>query len=129
MEEAVGTARRILSSVEEPMMLPDGYEIVASVCLGVALTKPGQSADDILRDADVAMYKASKGRGGTYQVFDKAADGQPVVGAHRHGIGSAQGHRAGRAGGPLPASGVDRRADASWVPKRWCGGAIPARAW
>jgi len=74
VEEAVGTARRILACVEEPLVLPDGYEIVASVSLGVALTKPGQSADDILRDADVAMYKA-KGRGGTYQVFDKAQMG------------------------------------------------------
>lgn len=73
-EDAVNTARRICAAVEEPLVLSDGYEIVASVSVGVALTEPGQTADDILRDADVAMYKA-KGRGGTYQLFDRVAMG------------------------------------------------------
>ena len=69
-DEAVTVARRICAAVEEPLVLPDGYEIVASLSVGIALTEPGQSADDALHNADVAMYRA-KGRGGTYQVFDK----------------------------------------------------------
>lgn len=74
LDEAITVARRICSAVEMPVVLSDGYEIVASVSIGVALTEPGHSADDVLRDADVAMYRA-KGRGGTYQVFDKAVMG------------------------------------------------------
>ena len=74
VEEAVAVARRICTAVEEPLVLRDGFEIVASLSVGIALTEAGQTADDALHDADVAMYKA-KGRGGTYQVFDKAVMG------------------------------------------------------
>src|SRR6266481_6576563 len=58
------------------MVLPDGYELVAGVSVGVALTKPDRTADDVLRNADVAMYEAkAKGGGGIYKVFDKASMG------------------------------------------------------
>jgi EAL domain-containing protein (putative c-di-GMP-specific phosphodiesterase class I) len=57
------------------MVLPDGYELVASVSLGIALTEPGKSADDVLRDADVAMYDAKTKGGGAYKVFDQTAMG------------------------------------------------------
>jgi diguanylate cyclase (GGDEF)-like protein/PAS domain S-box-containing protein len=69
-EEAEAVARRLCAAVEEPLVLKDGYEIVAGISAGVALTEAGQTADDVLHNADVAMYRA-KGRGGTYQVFDR----------------------------------------------------------
>jgi diguanylate cyclase (GGDEF)-like protein/PAS domain S-box-containing protein len=73
---AVAAARRICAAAEEPMVLSDGYELVASVSVGIALTGPGKTADDVLRDADVAMYDAkAKGGGGIYKVFDKASMG------------------------------------------------------
>ena len=76
IEEAVAAARRICTAVERPLELPGGFEHVASVSVGIALTEPGQSADDILRNADVAMFEAkTKGRGGSYKVFDLAAMG------------------------------------------------------
>ena len=76
VEVAVAAARRICAAVEHPMVLPDGYELVASVSVGIALTEPGKTADDVLRDADVAMYDAKiKGGGGIYKVFDQAAMG------------------------------------------------------
>ena len=44
--------------------------------VGIALTEPGKTADDVLRNADVAMYEAkAKGGGGTYQVFDHVSMG------------------------------------------------------
>jgi diguanylate cyclase (GGDEF)-like protein/PAS domain S-box-containing protein len=76
VDVAVGAARRICATVEQPMMLPGGYELVASVSAGIALTEPGKTADDVLRNADVAMYEAkAKGRGGIYKVFDPASMG------------------------------------------------------
>jgi len=76
VDVAVAAARRICAAVEQPMVLPDGYELVASVSVGIALTEPGKTADDVLRDADVAMYDAkAKGGGGIYKVFDQASMG------------------------------------------------------
>jgi diguanylate cyclase (GGDEF)-like protein/PAS domain S-box-containing protein len=73
---AVTAARRICAAVQQPMVLPDGRELVASVSVGIALTEPGKTADDVLRDADVAMYDAkARGGGGRYQVFDRVSMG------------------------------------------------------
>ena len=76
VDEAIIAARRICGAVEQPMILPDGYEMVATVSVGIALTEPDKSADDVLRDADVAMYDAkAKGGGGIYKVFDQVSMG------------------------------------------------------
>jgi diguanylate cyclase (GGDEF)-like protein len=76
VDVAIAAARRICAAVEQPMVLPGGHELVASVSLGIALTEPGKTADDVLRDADVAMYEAkAKGGGGRYKVFDQASMG------------------------------------------------------
>jgi diguanylate cyclase (GGDEF)-like protein len=76
VDVAVAAARRICAAIEQPIMLRDGYELVATVSVGIALSEPGKGADDILRDADVAMYDAkAKGGGGICKIFDQAAMG------------------------------------------------------
>jgi diguanylate cyclase (GGDEF)-like protein/PAS domain S-box-containing protein len=75
-DEAVIAARRICTAVQQPLVLSGGYEMVATVSVGIAMTEPGKSTDDLLRDADVAMYEAkAKGGGGVYRVFDKHSMG------------------------------------------------------
>src|SRR6266702_3652293 len=75
-DEAIAAARRICAAVEQPMVLSGRYEMVASVSVGIALTEPGKTADDVLRNADVAMYEAkAKGGGGIYKVFDRVSMG------------------------------------------------------
>jgi diguanylate cyclase (GGDEF)-like protein/PAS domain S-box-containing protein len=70
-DDAVVVARRILEDMREPVTLPDGHEVVSSVSIGIAMAGPGKSADDLLRDADVAMYRTKdRGRRGQYEVFD-----------------------------------------------------------
>ena len=81
-EDAAVVARRILSQMRQPVRLPDGHEVVATLSIGIALTVPGKTRDDLLHDADVAMYQIkSKGRGGQYEVFD--ADAMGVRSAER----------------------------------------------
>jgi EAL domain-containing protein (putative c-di-GMP-specific phosphodiesterase class I)/GGDEF domain-containing protein len=72
MEEAAVVAERVCWAVAQPIVLSGGHELVASVSVGVALTEPGKTADDVLRDADVAMYEAKARRGGgVFKVFDQ----------------------------------------------------------
>ncbi|HTW08946.1 MAG TPA: EAL domain-containing protein, partial [Acidimicrobiales bacterium] len=71
VSEATEIAQRILDSMREPVPLPDGHQVLARLSIGVALTSPGKDHDDVLHDADVAMYQAkARGGGGSYCVFD-----------------------------------------------------------
>ncbi|MDE3085366.1 MAG: EAL domain-containing protein [Acidobacteriota bacterium] len=75
-EDSIACAQRILDRMHDPIVLPDGHEVVATVSIGIALTSADKSRDDVLHDADVAMYQAkAKGRGGNFEVFDVDAMG------------------------------------------------------
>jgi len=76
LEDPVAVAQRILDRVRDPISLSDGHEVVAAVSIGIAITSPEKTRDDVLHDADVAMYQAkARGRGGHYEVFDIEAMG------------------------------------------------------
>jgi EAL domain-containing protein (putative c-di-GMP-specific phosphodiesterase class I) len=63
-------ADRILIELAQPIIV-DGREVNASASLGVALSMTGyDSADDIVRDADAAMYRAKASGRSAYAVFD-----------------------------------------------------------
>jgi diguanylate cyclase (GGDEF)-like protein/PAS domain S-box-containing protein len=73
--DAVAVARRIIAQLREPILL-GAHETVATLSIGIALTSRDSTRDDILHDADVAMYQAkAKGRTGQYEVFDADAMG------------------------------------------------------
>jgi diguanylate cyclase (GGDEF)-like protein/PAS domain S-box-containing protein len=75
-DEAVGAVRRIRDQLRTPIELVDGHQVVATLSVGIALTGEGKTRDDVLHDADVAMYQAkAKGRSGHYEIFDVAAMG------------------------------------------------------
>ncbi len=60
---------RLTSSMAQPFAL-NGTEMQVNASIGVAVTTGGETADDLLRNADVAMYTAKrrgKGRFETYQ--------------------------------------------------------------
>jgi diguanylate cyclase (GGDEF)-like protein/PAS domain S-box-containing protein len=75
-EDAVEAAQRILDNLRVPLSLPDGHDVVASLSIGIALSAPGKTRDDLLHDADVAMYRAKGVHGGDrYELFDVEAMG------------------------------------------------------
>lgn len=73
---------RAVERVRDQFLLPmnlNGREVFTTASIGVALSSAGyQSAEDLLRDADTAMYRA-KGTGeGRHEVFDKSMHEQAV---------------------------------------------------
>jgi len=65
---AVRVAERVAQALREPFRLA-GREVFMSASIGIALAEPGMGADELLRNADVAMY-AAKNRGkGRFEVY------------------------------------------------------------
>lgn len=67
-------ARRLIASAADPFPI-DGLQCRVGVSIGVALY-PGHAAGaaDLLRHADIALYRAKADGRGTFCVFDPAAD-------------------------------------------------------
>lgn len=65
-------AERLRLSVMEPIVI-DGHEIVVTASIGVAVNStPGLTADDLMRDADAAMYRAKAGGRDRVEAFTAA---------------------------------------------------------
>jgi EAL domain-containing protein (putative c-di-GMP-specific phosphodiesterase class I) len=56
--EAHDVANRILRAMEVPIQVGPNRTIVASLSIGVAVSRPDATGDDLLHDADLAMYEA-----------------------------------------------------------------------
>lgn len=69
--EAVAVARRLLENLEKPLWI-DQNEIFPGASIGIASSEVGYKCpEDILRDADTAMYQAKSGGRGRLEVFDE----------------------------------------------------------
>lgn len=63
-------ATRVIGCLSAPYLL-DGREVVVGVSVGIALSDTsGMNADDLLKKADLALYKAKADGRGVYRVFD-----------------------------------------------------------
>ncbi len=82
LEEATKLAERIQRSLDAPFHLGI-HEVFTSVSIGIAFSKPGlNSPEELLRNADIAMYKA-KALGKTrYELFDEVLHTQVVDRLH-----------------------------------------------
>jgi diguanylate cyclase (GGDEF)-like protein/PAS domain S-box-containing protein len=67
--DATGVAERIHQELAAPLEAR-GNEVFTSVSVGIALSSAGyQGPEDMLRDADTAMYRAKAGGGACHQIF------------------------------------------------------------
>ncbi|MFL6138068.1 MAG: putative bifunctional diguanylate cyclase/phosphodiesterase [Frankiaceae bacterium] len=65
---AVELARRLLHVLEAPYRLGDS-ELVIGASIGVATAAPGDDADVLVRDADLAMYRAKAAGKGRVELY------------------------------------------------------------
>jgi diguanylate cyclase (GGDEF)-like protein len=67
--ELASTATRLLSLLAESTTLNDEV-IFSSASIGIAFVRSQHSAQELLREADLAMYAAKNSGGGTYRFFE-----------------------------------------------------------
>src|SRR5262249_55331093 len=76
--EATKMARRIQEKLQSPFNL-SGHEVFTTTSIGIALSAAGYDhPENMLRDADTAMYRAKAQGKACYEVFDK--------GMHTHAV-------------------------------------------
>jgi diguanylate cyclase (GGDEF)-like protein/PAS domain S-box-containing protein len=69
-EEAIMIAERIRSVFKQPFII-DGKEVFMATSIGISQSGPeAATADDLLRNADLAMYRAKNDGKGHYVVFE-----------------------------------------------------------
>ena len=77
-DDAVLVADRILAALT-PSLSVDGHEVFATTSIGVALGRPEhERPEQLLRDADIAMYQAKQKGKACAVVFDAAMHGDVV---------------------------------------------------
>ena len=69
-KQAIAFAERLLRTLSEPHQLM-GHAVAAGASVGIALApQQGTSADELLKNADIALYQVKSVGRGTYMLFD-----------------------------------------------------------
>ncbi len=93
--EALRLATRLSDELSEPISIAD-HELAISASIGIVASTDGQArAEDLIRDADVAMYAAKESGRGRYEVYhhDMAREFGEVLGLEhelRLGLGRGE---------------------------------------
>jgi diguanylate cyclase (GGDEF)-like protein/PAS domain S-box-containing protein len=74
---ASSVAERMIRGLEAPIQV-DGREVTAKGSLGIAVGGPGDDVEDVMRNADVAMYMAKARGKGRYEVFEAGMNASAV---------------------------------------------------
>jgi diguanylate cyclase (GGDEF)-like protein/PAS domain S-box-containing protein len=68
--DVIRVAERIQASFTRPFLL-EGLEVFKSTSIGIALTSPKMSAEQVLQNADIAMYRAKDQGKACSELFDR----------------------------------------------------------
>jgi diguanylate cyclase (GGDEF)-like protein/PAS domain S-box-containing protein len=68
--DATIVAERIRYALRTPVEFDNGRTATVSASMGIARPGPGEGSDELLRNADVAMYGAKAQARGTFVIFD-----------------------------------------------------------
>src|ERR1700716_111605 len=74
--DATVLAQRVIEAVSEPYEI-DGHQVVVGASVGISVSvTDGPSSDLLLRNADLALYRAKSGGRGTLRFFEPEMDAQ-----------------------------------------------------
>ncbi len=94
-EAGLQLARRVLDSLSQPILI-NGTEVMPGASIGITFSDLGyRTVDEVLRDADLAMYAAKAAGRGRVALFDtsmhqKVAEKLALEADLRHAIGEGQ---------------------------------------
>ena len=69
--DAVDIAERVVTAIQRPVAI-QGMEMVVAASVGVAINEGDGDPEQVLGDADLAMYRAKERRSGVYELFDES---------------------------------------------------------
>jgi diguanylate cyclase (GGDEF)-like protein len=72
-DDAVRLARRICTALAEPYRV-NGHEVTSSASVGIALGPAEGEADVLMKNADLALYRAKQDGRNTFRFFEPAMD-------------------------------------------------------
>ncbi|HEY9645019.1 MAG TPA: EAL domain-containing protein [Chroococcidiopsis sp.] len=76
--DVLQVVERILSDFQTPLLL-NGYQLFVGVSIGIVFgDRSYKEPSDLIRDADIAMYRAKANGSNTYQVFDAKMHAQAL---------------------------------------------------
>ncbi len=78
ISQVMHIAERINKVLRSPFLL-DGKEVFSSASMGIAVSSHNSnSPDELLRDADTALYRAKENGGARYEIFDQEMHNRAV---------------------------------------------------
>ncbi len=69
--EVIGVAERLQARISEPFRI-DNYEVFTTASIGIIVSgKVNRTAEELIRDADAAMYRAKESGKARFEIFDQ----------------------------------------------------------